>query len=308
MSNQEILLEAGTNEIEILEFFLGKQSFGINVLKIKQILKYDESILVPLPNSYHSVKGSFLFQSNSTLIIDLNAHLNLPPPEFPNLRSIVLVCEFNDSTIAFLIDGVDKIHRMSWQAIQAPPKLGRNDQDNVTGILNLNGRQILMLDFEQIAQVAGGESGSFNSLPELLAEDKKVKRENIKLLIADDSRMIRLALEEHLAEANYTGLTIFDNGVDVFNFVMKIKEQAEREEKQVTDYLIIVITDIEMPGMDGLTLCRKIKEETPEVLVLILSSLINEQLAFRCQEVGADAYLSKKEINQLAASIDKLCL
>ncbi len=308
MDNQEILLEAGTNEIEILEFFLGTQSFGINVLKIKQILKYEESAVVPLPNSYHSVKGSFLFQGISTPLVDLNAHMNLPSLEDSAHRRIILICEFNHATIAFLTDGVDKIHRLSWEAIQPSPALSNRPQDNVTGILILAGAQILMLDFEQIVQTIGGDTDTFMILPESLEADKRVKRENTKLIIADDSKLIRTHLEERLTQANYTGLTIFNNGSDAYDKVIQLKEQAMHEKKSITDYLIIVITDIEMPGMDGLTLCKKLKEEAPEIYVLILSSLINQQLAIRCKQVGADAYLSKKEINRLVKAVDKLCL
>lgn len=309
MEQQDILLEAGTNEIEVLEFYLGEQSFGINVLKIKQIIKYDATEVTPLPQTHSSVKGSFLFQGVSTTLVDLNTHINIPTTGNETLRRISLVCEFNRATTAFLTDGVDKIHRLSWAEIQPPPALSGELQNNVTGILILEGRQILMLDFESIVNTVNGGSEAFVIPPPLPSEERKrVARENIKIMAADDSQLVRKHLQERLTQANYTEITTHDNGLSLYNGVLELKRMAEKAQKVITDYLIIVITDIEMPGMDGLTLCKKLKNEIPQVHVLILSSLINEQLATRCREVQADAFLSKKELGHLVATVDQLCL
>ncbi len=307
---QDILLEAGTNEIEILEFFLGGQSYGVNVLKIRQFIKYDESMVSPVPNSYHSVLGNFLFQGTPISLVDLNTHINVPQSEDPNLRRIILVCEFNNDITGFLTDGVNKIHRISWGNIQSPPSLtGDSSRNHITGIVIMNEQQIPMLDFEYITETISGKPRDEIERPRTLEEDdKKARRKEIKLLIADDSRMIRESLKEHLFKANYVSMAQFDNGLDLYKSVMQLKQKSMSAGRPITDYLIIIITDIEMPGMDGLTLCKRVKAEVPEVRVLILSSLISEQMAEKCRQVSADEFISKKEISKLVDKVDQLCL
>ena len=309
IEQHNILLEAGTNEIEILEFYLGEQSFGVNVLKIKQIIQYESANITPLPQANSTVKGTFLFQGISTILVDLNLHVAAPPAQNENLRRICLICELNNTTTAFLIDGVEKIHRLNWGEIQPPPALGGALKDNVTGILILEGRQILILDFESIVNKIGGGSEAFVIAPNLASDNKKQgEREHIKIMAADDSELIRSHLKERLMQSNYSGINIYSNGLSLHNSLLELKRQADAEKKEITEFISIVITDIEMPGMDGLTLCKKIKDEMPSVPVLILSSLINEQIASRCQQVGADAFLSKRDLGKLVQKVDALCL
>lgn len=309
IEQHNILLEAGTNEIEILEFYLGGQSFGVNVLKIKQIIQYQETNITPLPQTHSSVKGSFLFQGISTILVDLNLHVAAPPTQNENLRRISLICELNNTTTAFLIDGVEKIHRLNWGEIQPPPALIGTLKNNVTGILILEGRQILILDFESIVnRITGGEEAFVIEPRTPSDEQKQVARESIQIMVADDSELIRSHLKERLTHANYTAITIHSDGLSLYNRLLKIKDQAESQRQVITEWVSLVITDIEMPGMDGLTLCKKIKSDMPSVKVLILSSLINEQIATRCQQVGADAFFSKKELAQLIPAVDELCL
>ncbi|MBF0287087.1 MAG: chemotaxis protein CheV [SAR324 cluster bacterium] len=307
---QNILLEAGTNEIEVLEFFLGGQSYGVNVLKIRQFIKYDVSMVAPVPNCFRSVLGNFLFQGTPTSLVDLNIHINVDQSEDPNLRRIILVCEFNNEITGFLTDGVNKIHRVSWGSIQSPPGLtGNASRNHITGIVIMNEKQIPMLDFEYITETISGKTSDEIERPVTSEEDaKKARRKEVKLLIADDSRMIRESLKEHLFKANYVSMAQFDNGLDIYNAVVQMKQKAMIEGRPITDYLVIIITDIEMPGMDGLTLCKRVKAELPEVRVLILSSLISEQMAEKCRQVSADEFISKKEINKLVDKVDQLCL
>ncbi len=306
-----ILLEAGTNEIEVLELFLGNQSFGVNVLKVRQILKYEPNLITFLPDSHPSLKGNFLFQGVSIPLIDLNAHLQVPPKEPAGVRQIILVCEFNNAITGFLVDGVDKIHRISWDDIQPPSSATNRNGNNFTGIAIMDTRQVLMVDFESILERITGELSSDRRAerPDTPEEARKgVQRRDIKLMVVDDSRLIREQIERRLLKANYSSITQFDNGAAVYQAIVDLQKKAATEGKAITNYLIIVITDIEMPGMDGLTLCKRIKSEVPDVKVIVLSSLITTQMALKCEQVRADAYLSKNDINDLIDLVDRFCL
>ena len=122
-----ILLEAGTNEFEILEYYLHGQSFGINVHKLREIIPYNSSELTRVPESHPSILGTMLLRGSSISLIDLGTHIgkletgiqaNNDETVLAENRPVVLVCEFNDDVVAFLVDGVDQIHRLSWSEVR----------------------------------------------------------------------------------------------------------------------------------------------------------------------------------------------
>lgn len=307
---QEILLESGTNEVELLEFYLGKQPFGVNVLKIRQIVRYEPEMVNPVPKSYPSIAGTFLYQGKSTTLIDLNQHLfNRPSVAKSDQPQVVLICEFNQLINGFLVDGVDRIHRLSWDHIQPPPKTLVQATNRVTGIAVIEKREVLMPDFESIvADIVGDlDSNITEKISAATNLSKKARREKANLFIADDSQMFRKLVQEHLTRINYTNLNIYDDGQQLYKAVMEIRKKANQRGTVVTSMISAIITDIEMPVMDGLTMCKAIKTEMPEVPVIVLSSLINEQIAHKCKEVFADAYLSKRDVPKLIELLDKYC-
>ena len=117
-SNQGILLETGTNEVEIIEFYLGGQSFGINVAKVKQIVQFEAKLLTEIPETHPAVLGTFLYRGSTSPLIDLNKALHREKVTQDDERTLVLVSEFNNTVNSFQIDGINRIHRISWDQLQ----------------------------------------------------------------------------------------------------------------------------------------------------------------------------------------------
>jgi two-component system chemotaxis response regulator CheV len=223
---------------------------------------------------------------------------------------VITVCEFNNAIHGFLVDGFDKIHRISWEAIQVP-SIGKNVASSITGVFSTKKWEILLLDFEGIITDIMGplHPGGRTEGGELTQKaDKAHLRGDIRVLIVDDSRTMRIQLEDLLKEAGYRDLTVCSNGVEAYETIQSLKERASASGGTIGEFLDVVVSDIEMPRMDGLTLCKKLKGEIPDLSVLILSSMISEQMALKCKSVSADGYLSKMESEKLIALLDDLCL
>lgn len=301
MESQEILLETGTNEVEILEFTLGGQSFGINVAKIKQILKYEPESMTPLPNGTESMPGLYPHHDVQIPMIDLCKLLQREPEIIENRPSIVLVCELNNQHHCFLVDSVRKIHRLSWEEIQQVPATLQQLRARLTGIVTQENNQILMLDFEQIVlEISQREE-------EILSGQKKgvIRNKDIFLYLVEDSPTIRKLMVNYLQNEQIHRIEAFENGADAWEALCKLTATSgsDGERKDLPD---LIITDVEMFGMDGLTLCKKIKEKYPKIPVVIYSSLINDQMKEKCAMVNADHCVSKQNPEELLEWIDQI--
>ncbi|MBF0237154.1 MAG: chemotaxis protein CheV [SAR324 cluster bacterium] len=309
MTEHNILLETGTNEVEFLEFYLGHQSFGINVAKIRQIVKFDFASVTKLPNTYPSVLGTVLYHGQAIPLIDLNLHLKRKPFTEPHIP-IALVCEFNGALNGFLTNGVNRIHRISWENLHPVPHTLSQYTSRIVGTTTIDERELLVLDFEGIIFDINPESRKFvqNESQKLSIEDKKSRRNASKIMLADDSVTFKEGVRENLRIAEYKDITLFSNGLDLFNTVHALKIKAVHEHNHITDYVSVIITDIEMPKMDGITLCRKVKEDIPEIPVIILSSMFDEQMIQKSQSVYADAHIAKNNFAGLLEAVDRFCL
>lgn len=304
-----ILTESGTNEVEFLEFYIGDQSFAINVAKVMQIILFDDQKLTITAGSINSVMGTLLWRDSTIDLIDLNVALNSGKGEQTEKteRSIVLITNFNNVTSGFLISGVNRIHRMDWGEIHAIDTMLDKYSPRFTGTITIDEKNILLVDFESLI----GEICATDALEELCDAVKSTgtitdKRNQKNLVFAEDSILIRANMLKYLEEAGYK-VNAFENGQMAHNYIMSRKKQLTDKSK-ITDFVDLIITDIEMPVMDGLTLCRKVKEDTEiyDVPVMIFSSLINDQMAEKCKEVGANGYVSKPRSQQLISEIDKI--
>jgi two-component system chemotaxis response regulator CheV len=311
-AKQEILLESGTNEMEIIEFYLDRQSFGINVQKLKEIIPYDEKQLTAIPESAEAMLGTLLLRGSSIPLIDLKKQLaHRSPAELDaGVRRVVLVCEFNNRTNGFLIDGVNQIHRVNWSDVQPMAPFIDQYRPRFTGSINIDGREILIVDLEHIVsefdadaalsyECEVGEPGHLGQVQD--------RRRQAKLLLAEDSSLIRAGIERVLKTAGYENLRTFVDGEVCYREIMRLKGLAETAGSGMRTYLDLLITDIEMPKMDGLTLCRRVKSDPllKDVKVVLFSSLINEQMAAKCDSVGADGYATKPEIPKLVGMMDR---
>ncbi len=308
---QEILLESGTNEMEIIEFYLGSQSFGINVHKLKEIIPFDGSALTTVPGSAPGMLGTLLLRGSTIPLIDLKGHIGKKRGvDKEDVRHVVMVCEFNDRINGFKVDGVNQIHRVSWGDVQPIANFIDQYRPRFTGSINIGGREILIVDLEHIVAEFDPEAAldydadihapqADMSLPE--------KRQNYRLMLAEDSSLIRAGIEKILKGSGYANMEIFVDGQDCHERIMELKSTSTST-GGISNHLNLLISDIEMPKMDGLTLCKKIKEDPVlnPVKVVMFSSLINEQMARKCDQVGADGYATKPQIPYLVEMMDKM--
>jgi len=315
MARREILLESGTNEVEIIEFLLGSQSFGVNVAKVREILQYSPNSVTAVPDTFHSVMGMFILREATVSLIDLMAHIGLKHERSETDRKVVMVCEFNNMVNGFLVDGVVEIHRCSWSDITPISPFISQFGPSVTSSITINGRNILLLDLEHVITDIYPETKLIYSEeqdPEHANDivERHVDREHVRVILAEDSPIVRSSVKKITTEVGYTNITMFDNGMDAYLAVVEEAEKAEQEGKNILEYLHAVVSDIEMPQMDGLTLCRKVKEELglKELPVIIFSSLVNDQMIQKCKSVNADAWSNKLEVADLIHLLDRFCL
>jgi len=309
-----ILLTSGTNEVEFIEFNIGDTPFGINVAKVQRVLARPTVKIShgsKVKNS--AIMGTIYVQDKPVQLIDLRSALQIDDSKtVPEDRQLILVTRFNKLTISFLIDHVNKIHRTSWSEFE-PIKMadvGGVDQSYVTGTIKISDRVIVILDLEHLIleylpQEENAEKPSEDSM-----SDRFKDRGEKTIVYAEDSQIIRKMMLKTLAENGYTDVVSFEHGGLAYKYLTELKNSAEAEGKSLADRIDCVITDIEMPQMDGLTLCKNLKEsaagrEIPSVVVY--SSLVNKEMARKCKSVGADAQISKPHGREIVEVIDHLC-
>ena len=293
-----ILLESGTNELEVLEFIVGENHYGINVAKIKEILPYKQP--TPIPNAHPCIEGIFMPRDTIITIVDLSKSLSLPPSQ--NTRSdMYIVTNFNKLNIAFHVNDVVGIQRVSWADITKPDESISNSGKGVaTGIIKLSDKLIVILDFEKIVSDISPETGLKVSDIDALGE----RQRNTKpVLVAEDSPLLSKLILDSLHKAGYTNVIMNNNGQEAYD-----KLCAFRDEGTIYDKVKCVITDMEMPQMDGHRLTKLIKDDNgmKNLPVIIFSSLVNDEMRRKGESLGANAQLSKPEIGQLVTTIDKL--
>ncbi len=302
MHGQGILLKAGINELEVMDFQVGDQKFGINVLKVQRILIFEELEITRMRQTHASVDGVFLYQDKPIHLVNLRRYMGLPEADMPN--QVVLICEFNQATNGFLVDRIRKIHRLSWADIQPLSPALKKYHPQVTGVTSVPEGEVLMLDVESVMSELNGINLEFSESDVDLATQEK--RKLVSLYLADDAEFFRDRISKLLVGAYYTNVSVFDNGQAVFNALQKKKQMADQSHQHLEK--IVVVTDIEMPQMDGLTLCKQIKQTLPHVPVIVVSSMISKQMVEKCRSVGADENINKMELGKLVAQLDRYCL
>lgn len=293
----DILLESGTGELEVIEFIANGNHYAINVVKVKEVIEMPENGVTKLPESKKEIAGLILCRNEILTIIDLKYILTR---ESMPLGSKVIVCEFNKVKVAFNIDDIIGVHRIKWEEIRKPENIV--DSSLIVGNILIDKNLLIMLDFEKIVTDICPRVGiSENRLVDVEYKD----RSGIKLILADDSPLIRRLLKDTLEKAGFKNLRFFDDGKKALEYLQALKK--DKGEKFIEDVQML-ITDIEMPQLDGLTLTRKIKED-PILLnlpVVVFSSLVTSELKHKAKSVGADAQLSKPEIEDLISKVDEL--
>lgn len=306
MNEKEILLETGTNEVEIAEFYLGEQGYGINVAKIKEFVIFESRLVTKLPDMPDALIGTFLIRGNSVPLIDLMKLFGYKSNQSEE-RQVVIITEFSGVVTGFLTDGINQIHRVAWTDFSPPGEFLSSYKPRITGTINIEGEDIPVLDLEHIIGEMFPEEASLQALQE---NDVKgfASREEAKIYMAEDSALIREHISNSMKKAGYVNTTTFNNGQLAYDAIKKLVKQVEQDNQKIGDHLNLLITDIEMPQMDGLALCNKVRNELglSDVKIIVFSSLINEQMQAKCIEVGADVSVSKPKTPELIKLIDQL--
>ncbi|MFP4128098.1 MAG: chemotaxis protein [Desulfonatronovibrio sp.] len=309
MTQTRILLESGTNELEIVEFFLnetladGKNYqgyYGVNVSKVLRIINRPE--ITEMPNAPHpSVLGAFNQRSRIIPLVDLA--LWMDKNKIQDQGSKVIITEFNKLINGFLVSGVTRIHRLSWEEIEAPDTYtDRYSSNSITGVVKIEDRIVFIIDLEKIIAELNPEAS--------LKLDEDIDwstSEQYTAMVVDDSTLIRNMIGDLLEKAGFNVLKL-NNGQEAWDELQITKKKAGEKNQPLSSIIQIIISDIEMPVMDGLTLTKKIKSD-PEMNtlpVILFSSLISERLRHKGESVGADDQVSKPEVSLLAQKAKKL--
>jgi two-component system chemotaxis response regulator CheV len=300
---------AGTNRLEVLLFSLGKdintgrdETFGVNVFKVREVMLKPE--ITHAPEMPPSVEGMVSLRGNMIPVINLPKFCGVQTEEE---AGILVITEYNKHVQGFLVHSVDTIERLAWENVKVPPPMmAKRHGGLVTAVTELKDKRLVMImDVEMVlAQTSG-----FGESEELFEGIEQIQNPNITMLFADDSLVAR---DQILRTLNHMGIKHIacKNGAEAWRKLKEIAERAESSGNQVGDYIQAVLTDVEMPEMDGYVLTKKIKEDgrfagIPVIMHSSLSADANQELG---KGVGADAYVAKFEPAELAAKLQEMLL
>ncbi|MDP2795663.1 MAG: chemotaxis protein [Sulfurisoma sp.] len=299
---------AGTNKLEILLFALGvddrtgrRETFGINVFKVREVMRTPP--VTAAPGMPSAVKGMVSLRGVLVPVVDLAEYLGMST-DTP--RDIMIVTEYNGHTQGFLVEGVDTILRLDWAQMRVPPEmLNANLGGLVTAVTELqDGRLVMMLDVEKVLAETAGDDHEF-----AFQSIKPLNRQDLTVVFADDSSVARGQIERTLKamDVKYIGAV---NGRAAWDELQKIAAYAQSSGRQVKDIVQLILTDVEMPEMDGYILTKTVKSDPrfagiPVIMHSSLSSGSNQQLGL---SVGVDEYVPKFEAPRLAETLTRLLL
>lgn len=299
---------AGTNKLEILLFFLGRdirtgrrETFGINVFKVREVMRTPP--ITSAPEMPAAVEGMVSLRGALVPVIDLAKYAGVQT-ETP--RDIMIVTEYNGHTQGFLVEGVDTILRLDWSQMRVPPEMLMAEMGGlVTAVTELeDNRLVMMMDVEKVlAETARyDDEAAYRSVTPINKPDATV-------FFADDSVVARKQIEKtlQLMGVNYVGSV---NGRQAWDALDKMATYAESMNKQACEMISLVLTDIEMPEMDGYILTKKIKSDprfvgVPVIMHSSLSGMSNQQLG---KSVGVDEYVAKFEPQKLSEALARRIL
>lgn len=301
LDSNDILLETGSNELNLIEFFIDERDpgsgeivrdfFGVNVAKVLEViespgLEAGKSAVDPCFMGTIPLRGQVL------PVLDLGVWLGVDRVRVEH--EVILVTEFNGMVTGFLVSGVTMIHRVSWSEVKPPNHYVASLQSNcITGLVDIGDRFTLMLDLEKILAEINPEGQNIQ-----VAENTKRIGAGFKALVADDSTTLRTVIRQHLEAAGYA-VTTANDGFEALETILRLHNEGNPVD--------ILVSDIEMPRMDGYSLTKTVKQH-PELNtpVILFSSLIRDDQRHKGLSVGADDQISKPEFSTLASRGESL--
>ncbi|MBU0752733.1 MAG: chemotaxis protein [Gammaproteobacteria bacterium] len=299
---------AGTNKLEILLFALGvddrtgrRETFGINVFKVREVMRTPP--ITAAPEMPSAVKGMVSLRGVLVPVVDLAEYLGMGTA---TPRDIMIVTEYNGHTQGFLVEGVDTILRLDWSQMRVPPEmLNANLGGLVTAVTELpDNRLVMMLDVEKVLAETAKYDDEF-----AFQNIQPLNRQDLTILFADDSSVARGQIERTLQAMDVKYISAV-NGRAAWDELQKIATYAQSSGRQVKDIVQLILTDVEMPEMDGYILTKTVKSDArfagiPVIMHSSLSSGSNQQLG---KSVGVDEYVPKFEAQRLADTLTRLLL
>lgn len=286
----KILLESGTNELEVLVFHLGGFRYGINGAKVREVV--NPPFIRPVPVSHPVLDGLCKLRDMVMPMVNLRKYFNIPEDTEVSSNadaSQVVVTVFNEQSIAFRVDRVDRIYRISWQAMREMPGLFLSDRNQFTGMTVIEDEIVLMVDLEKIAEEIRGEQ---QQLQAKIATTTTKSLAGRRIVYAEDSQIIQAMTCDLLRANGVEDLHVFNNGEAAWKWL---------EAHHASTPADMVVTDIEMPLMDGLHLASRIRNhpKMKQLPIVLLSSLVNAENEKKGRAVGANAQIVKSKIESL---------
>ena len=298
---------AGTNKLEILMFTLGvdkrsgrRETYGINVFKVREVMRIPS--ITKAPDMPESVEGMVSLRGSLVPVIDLAKYTNMQTDTLP---SIMIVTEYNGHTQGFLVEAVDTILRLDWSSMKVPPEMLNAQLGGlVVAVTELpDKRLVMMMDVEKV--LADTNNSGLDDL--LFKAIKPVVTPGRTVFFVDDSPVARKQISRTLDAMNVNYISAI-NGSKAWDELKRLADSADVAHVPVSDLIQIILTDVEMPEMDGYMLTRKIKEDQrfahiPVLMHSSLSSQSNQQLG---KAVGVDEYVPKFDSQKLSQTLSRL--
>lgn len=287
----------GQNRLELLTFKLKtKQRYGINVFKVREVMPCPH--LSKLPQQNNLICGVAQVRGQTMSVVDLNSALGGEAME-DYTKGFIIISEFNSKTQAFLVDGVDRIVNLNWEEV-LPPPAGMGKSHKITGVTHIDDEIVEILDVESIlAELSPGNKEVDDSIVEEIAQTRKEKSVAPSIMIVDDSSVARNQIKGVVKKAGFD-VVMAKDGKEAINMLNDLSEIGNIE-----DQLALVISDIEMPEMDGYTLTAEIRKNEKlkglhVILHTSLSGVFNQAMV---ETVGADDFISKFDSDMLGGAI-----
>jgi len=294
-----------TSALQLMEFKMAGDSFGINVAKVTEIMRYTP--ITPMTLSHPCIDGVFKPRGKLITVINLPRYMALPESENP-ANDMLMITNFDNISSAFLVHSVEDMHSISWSNVERPSSIVYGNQDSVvTGTTKIGDKIITIIDFEKVLYDINPETGLQISEVHRMGERTPVTK---PIVVVEDSVFLRRMLIEALEVAGYSNIAAFDNGQDAWDYLMKCRSESLANITPIEKKVSIIITDIEMPRMDGHHLTKLVKNDEilSKVPVLVFSSLIDDAQKQQGEKLGVSAHLSKPQIGKLVSTLDEWIL
>ena len=312
-----LLQDQNSNDLELIEFYIDevlpdgsdyRGYYGMNVAKVIEIIR--QPSVTSMPNQHHpAALGTFNLRGSVLPLVDLAIWMGKKMVYNDTLK--VIVSEYSGVVTAFLVSGVTRIHRMNWKQVESPSKHVQNySSQSITGVVRIEDRILFILDMEQLIATMNPKLDMSLMVDEIVASSVEVDdADQFNILVADDSQAIRTIIGRTLTKANYN-VIMTKSGMEAWETLEKLRNQAAADKVPLHQLVDVVISDIEMPEMDGHTLTRKIKDDSQlkQIPVILFSSLITDTMRQKGERAGADYQVSKPDLPNLTTKIREIIL